>query len=201
MDSAHYLAVGVKNPNASGSCGKHAALTVYLKSVRHTAGGLRGFGSIIENPATRDKTIIAHVVRIPPYFGGIGVGNDQRFFVRRKCNSIGSGQGIDKQDHLTSGQFVDSLERNFLRDIFGKSVGWIGSIEILLAYGLNSYQKIRSDSLAFSLLNLTGGLFLMIYTLYKEAFANTFVNLVWVVIALIALARFLQQKSRRHSQT
>ena len=86
-------------------------------------------------------------------------------------------------------------------DLLIEIVGWIGSIEILLAYGLNSYQKIRSDSLAFSLLNLTGGLFLMIYTLYKEAFANTFVNLVWVVIALIALARFLQQKSRRHSQT
>ena len=86
-------------------------------------------------------------------------------------------------------------------DLLIEIVGWIGSIEILLAYGLNSYQKIRSDSLTFSLLNLTGGLFLMIYTLYKEAFANTFVNLVWVVIALIALARFLQQKSRRHSQT
>jgi hypothetical protein len=73
-------------------------------------------------------------------------------------------------------------------------IGWIGSVEILLAYGLNSYQKIRSDSLAFSLLNLTGGLFLMLYTIYKDAFANTFVNLVWVVIAVIALGRYYQRK-------
>jgi hypothetical protein len=73
-------------------------------------------------------------------------------------------------------------------------IGWIGSVEILLAYGLNSYQKIRSDSLAFSVLNLTGGLFLMLYTIYKDAFANTFVNLVWVVIAVIALGRYYRRK-------
>lgn len=85
-------------------------------------------------------------------------------------------------------------------DLLVEITGWIGSIEILLAYGLNSYQKIRSDSLAFSLLNLTGGLFLMIYTIYKDAFANTFVNLVWVVIALIALARFFHRRSTKKTQ-
>lgn len=85
-------------------------------------------------------------------------------------------------------------------DLLVEIIGWIGSVEILLAYGLNSYQKIRSDSLAFSLLNFTGGLFLMIYTLYKEAFANTFVNLVWVAIALIALARYFQRQSTKKNQ-
>lgn len=69
-------------------------------------------------------------------------------------------------------------------------VGWIGSIEVLIAYGLNSYQKMRSDSLGFYLLNLTGGICLVIYTLYKEAFASAFVNIIWVVIALIAIAKF-----------
>ena len=74
-------------------------------------------------------------------------------------------------------------------------IGWIGSIGILLAYGLNSYQKIKSNSLAFSLLNLTGGLFLMVYTLYKEAYANTFLNLVWVAIAIIALGKFAAKQN------
>lgn len=85
-------------------------------------------------------------------------------------------------------------------DLLVEIIGWIGSIEILLAYGLNSYQKIRSDSLAFSLLNLTGGLFLMVYTIYKDAFANTFVNLVWVIIALIALGRFFHRRSAKKIQ-
>lgn len=79
-------------------------------------------------------------------------------------------------------------------DLLVEIIGWIGSVEILLAYGLNSYQKIRSDSLAFSLLNLTGGLFLMLYTIYKDAYANTFVNLVWVVIAVIALGRYYHRQ-------
>jgi hypothetical protein len=83
-------------------------------------------------------------------------------------------------------------------DLLVEIIGWIGSIEILLAYGLNSYQKIRSDSLAFALLNLTGGLFLMVYTIYKDAYANTFINMVWVVIALIALARYFRKKWANH---
>lgn len=86
-------------------------------------------------------------------------------------------------------------------DLVIEIIGWVGSIEILLAYGLNSYQKIKSNSLAFSLLNLTGGLFLMIYTIYKDAFANTFVNLVWVIIAVIALGKFYQQKSAKKPQS
>jgi hypothetical protein len=86
-------------------------------------------------------------------------------------------------------------------DLLVEIIGWIGSIEILLAYGLNSYQRIKSNSLAFSLLNLTGGLFLMVYTIYKEAFANTFVNLVWVIIAVIALGRFYQQKTAKNPQS
>lgn len=73
--------------------------------------------------------------------------------------------------------------------LFIEILGWIGSIEVLIAYGLNSYQKLRSDSIAFYLLNLTGGLLLIIYSIYKEAFPNAFINVVWVVIALIAIIR------------
>lgn len=79
-------------------------------------------------------------------------------------------------------------------DVLMEIIGWIGSMEILLAYGLNSYQKIRSDALSFVLLNLTGGLFLITYTFYKEAFANTFLNFVWVIIAVVALIRFFRKK-------
>jgi hypothetical protein len=72
-------------------------------------------------------------------------------------------------------------------DLVINILGWIGSIEVLAAYGLNSYQKIKSDSILFYMLNLTGGLLLIIYSIYKEAFPNAFINIVWVVIALVAL--------------
>jgi hypothetical protein len=66
-------------------------------------------------------------------------------------------------------------------------LGWVGSVEVVAAYGLNSYQKIKSDSLAFQLLNLTGSAFLIINSLYKEAYPFTFINSVWAVIALAAI--------------
>lgn len=77
-------------------------------------------------------------------------------------------------------------------------VGWIGSLAILTAYALNSYQKIRSDSTLFLLLNLAGGLLLMAYTYYKDAFANTFLNLVWVVVAVIALVKLYRRRSAKN---
>lgn len=76
-------------------------------------------------------------------------------------------------------------------------IGWVGSFGILLAYALNSYQKIRSDSLLFLFLNLTGGLLLMVYTFYKDAIANTFLNLVWTIVAIIALGKYYRQRLQR----
>lgn len=74
-------------------------------------------------------------------------------------------------------------------------LGWIGSIEVIAAYGLNSYQKIKSDSVLFQVLNLTGGVFLIINTVYYGAYPSTFINVVWVLIALTSLARALKKSN------
>lgn len=79
---------------------------------------------------------------------------------------------------------------NLLIDI----LGWIGSVEVIAAYGLNSYQKIKSDSLIFQLLNLTGAIFLIINSIYKEAYPFTFINTVWSVIAMVAIAGIVRKK-------
>ena len=81
-------------------------------------------------------------------------------------------------------------------NLFLEILGWVGSVLILLAYGLNSYQKIRSDSIWFYLMNLFGGVCLIVYAIYKDASANAFINIVWVIVALIAIVRlFLRKKS------
>lgn len=72
--------------------------------------------------------------------------------------------------------------------------GWIGSVEIVVAYGLNSYQRLKSDSLLFYTLNITGGIFLIIYSVYKAAYANTFINVVWVLIAIPAVVNLMRKK-------
>lgn len=72
-------------------------------------------------------------------------------------------------------------------------IGWLGSLQVVIAYGLNSYQKLKSDSYGFLLLNLFGGLFLIVYTFYKDAYASMFLNIVWVIIALPALIKLMRK--------
>lgn len=72
-------------------------------------------------------------------------------------------------------------------------LGWVGSVEVIIAYGLNSYQKIKSDSALFQILNLTGAILLIINTIYHGAYPSTFINVVWVVIAVFALARIYRK--------
>lgn len=76
-------------------------------------------------------------------------------------------------------------------------IGWIGSILVVAAYGLNSYQKIKSDSLSFLLMNLVGAISLIIYGYYYSAFANIFINVVWVIIAVPGLIKFYSKSKAK----
>ncbi len=76
-------------------------------------------------------------------------------------------------------------------------IGWGGSLMVILAYGLNSYQRIQSDSWTFLLLNFTGGICLIIYSVYYTAYANTFINVVWVMIAIPAILRLVRRHIKR----
>jgi hypothetical protein len=73
-------------------------------------------------------------------------------------------------------------------------MGWGGSLCLVIAYGLNSYQLIKSDSLLFYSLNIIGGIFLIVYSINKTAYANTFINVVWVVITVPAIIKSLRRQ-------
>lgn len=75
-------------------------------------------------------------------------------------------------------------------------LGWVGSVLVVAAYGLNTYKKIASDSFAFYLMNIIGGIFLVIYSMEKGAYANTFINIVWVIIAVPAVLKLWQRVKR-----
>ncbi len=81
-------------------------------------------------------------------------------------------------------------------NLFIDILGWIGSVEVIAAYGLNSYQKIESDSLTFQLLNLTGAFFLIINSIYNEAYPFTFINTVWSIIAMVAIVGIVRKKKK-----
>jgi hypothetical protein len=79
---------------------------------------------------------------------------------------------------------------------FNDILGWLGSFCVVAAYGLNSFQKIKSDSLIFLVMNLAGGILLIVFSIYKEAYPNVFINVVWVIIAIPGLIKVFQKAER-----
>lgn len=68
-------------------------------------------------------------------------------------------------------------------------IGWAGSAAVLIAYLAVSVNRLKGDSVPYQLLNLFGSIFLMTNTLYFGAYPSTFVNFVWLFIAVFALVR------------
>ncbi|MDW3193351.1 MAG: hypothetical protein R8G66_13345 [Cytophagales bacterium] len=74
-------------------------------------------------------------------------------------------------------------------------LGWIGSVEVILAYALISNGKVHGKSVSYQLLNLTGSIFLTANTVYYRAYPSTAINLVWMVVAIVALIQAWTKKS------
>ena len=69
--------------------------------------------------------------------------------------------------------------------------GWYGVMAILLAYTLLSFKALNSDSLPYQLLNLTGALGIMYEAYYKKDTQPVVLNIVWAVVALVAIFRIV----------
>ena len=72
-------------------------------------------------------------------------------------------------------------------------IGWVGSAAVIAAYVLVSTNRLKGDSAAYQVLNLIGGVFLIVNTIYWGAYPSTFVNFVWVGIAIFAIARAIRK--------
>lgn len=68
-------------------------------------------------------------------------------------------------------------------------LGWIASVLIVGSYALNLLQKLSSDSTAYQLANIVGGVFFVINTYYHQAFPSMAVNVIWVILAGMALLK------------
>jgi hypothetical protein len=73
-------------------------------------------------------------------------------------------------------------------------IGWIGAVEVIIAYALNSNGRLKSDSIVFQALNLTGAIFLIWNTWYNEAYPSMVINIIWTAIAIAALIRIFNNK-------
>ncbi len=75
-------------------------------------------------------------------------------------------------------------------------IGWIGALVVLAAYALVSMRRVEGDARSYQLLNLFGGAFLIVNTLYYGAYPSSLVNFVWVTIAVLTIGRTIRVKEK-----
>lgn len=69
-------------------------------------------------------------------------------------------------------------------------IGFIGILQILLAYILNVIGKIKSDDLAFILLNLVGASMACLASILMEYFPFIILEGVWTIVSLVSLIKY-----------
>lgn len=67
-------------------------------------------------------------------------------------------------------------------------IGWMGAAALLIAYALVSLKNYKGTSIAYQFLNILGSAFLVINTIYYQAYPSAFVNIVWIGIAVFSVA-------------
>lgn len=68
-------------------------------------------------------------------------------------------------------------------------LGWFGAAALLIAYALISRGRFTGASVPYQILNAVGSAGLIVNTVYYGAYPSTFVNVVWIAIAVYMLAR------------
>ena len=79
--------------------------------------------------------------------------------------------------------------------------GWAGALLILAAYGLLSWHRVTSRSLAFQLMNVFGAAGIMINGWWHGAWPSAALNVIWLLIGAIASWRIVKARGSSTSAT
>jgi hypothetical protein len=74
---------------------------------------------------------------------------------------------------------------------FYEIYAWYGMIVIVLAYAILSFGIVSSNSIIYQLLNITGAIGIILISFKKKAYQPGVLNVIWAIIALIALIGIL----------
>lgn len=78
-----------------------------------------------------------------------------------------------------------------MKNRLAEVAGWYGAVAIILSYFLVSFGVIPSNSFTFQFLNLTGALGLMMVSLRKKVYQTVILNIIWSIIAIIAIIQII----------
>ena len=73
-------------------------------------------------------------------------------------------------------------------------LGTVGVAIIILTYVLLQLERVRSDQLAYSVLNAAGALLILISLYYAFNFPSFVVEFFWLLISLFGIAKYLLRR-------
>jgi hypothetical protein len=74
-------------------------------------------------------------------------------------------------------------------NILIEAIGWIASVLIVGSYALNITGRLPTENKWYVWANIFGGLFFVINTYFHQAYPSMVVNFIWVIIAVIMIAK------------
>ncbi len=75
------------------------------------------------------------------------------------------------------------------KTLFSEIIGWYGTVAIISAYALNSFNFIGTNSPTYQILNATGAIGIVVISLLKKAYQPAVLNMIWTIIAIVAVIK------------
>lgn len=77
------------------------------------------------------------------------------------------------------------------KNLIDNIVGWYGTVAIVSAFAMVSYEILTPTSLLYQILNGTGALGIVYISFKKKAYPPGVLNVIWAIIAATAILRIL----------
>jgi hypothetical protein len=122
-----------------------------------------------------------------------GLGLDTHKCAHETRPSVANGEDVHGAS-CAHGPYHLTLAENRMKKQLERStefVGWVGVVLILVAYALLSADVLNQDRVAYHILNLTGGIGIIIDAVADKNYQPAALNVVWIMIALYAITRIV----------
>jgi hypothetical protein len=81
-------------------------------------------------------------------------------------------------------------------DLFVEAFGWVAAVLTLLAYGLLAAGRLTGRSIIYHVMNLLGGIGILLNSGWNGAYPSAAINVIWIGIALAALVKLAPRSGR-----
>jgi hypothetical protein len=75
------------------------------------------------------------------------------------------------------------------------AIGIVGVTIILVVYYLLQVERMKSDELIYSVINLVGALLIVVSLLYSFNLASFIIEIFWIAISLIGIVRYYRKRA------